>query len=342
MLNEVSPELVGKVNKARLHKPAKSAAARETLRKAVKKTWLNSKVGTIKEAVKAAGKHDKGPFAIATKTRGGGLRRVPDTRFDTWDSANKYGLQYHTDRYGAQMFVVIQHPDAKKKIHEDLGGGTVKEARNDGFDLVSPGHWKHKNGSIHWENDRTNRKGVGTYRVMRGDNLSSKDPKRYRSLEAAKKALAEDMGGGPGSPTTGGIANVAGDATSTANVHWSKRQPNIGMKGPKKKYGQPMMFKAMMRRKMTGEQTVFYKALGKRVKAVSRTSAMGGGSDGSSGNGGGGGGNGGESVQREHIVRSGSQYKLVSKKTGKNLGTYPTRAGAEKRERQVQYFKHKG
>ena len=319
MLNEVSPELVGKVNKARLHKPAKSAAARETLRKAVKKTWLNSKVGTIKEAVKAAGKHDKGPFAIATKTRGGGLRRVPDTRFDTWDSANKYGLQYHTDRYGAQMFVVIQHPDAKKKIHEDLGGGTVKEARNDGFDLVSPGHWKHKNGSIHWENDRTNRKGVGTYRVMRGDNLSSKDPKRYRSLEAAKKALAEDMGGGPGSPTTGGIANVAGDATSTANVHWSKRQPNIGMKGPKKKYGQPMMFKAMMRRKMTGEQTVFYKALGKRVKAVSRTSAMGGGSDGSSGNGGGGGGNGGESVQREHIVKSGSQYKLVSKKTGKNL-----------------------
>jgi len=33
---------------------------------------------------------------------------------------------------------------------------------------------------------------------------------------------------------------------------------------------------------------------------------------------------------------------LVSKKTGRNLGTYPTRAGAEKRERQVQYFKHQG
>ena len=35
-------------------------------------------------------------------------------------------------------------------------------------------------------------------------------------------------------------------------------------------------------------------------------------------------------------------YRLVSKKTGRNLGTYPTRAGAEKRERQVQYFKHLG
>jgi len=34
-------------------------------------------------------------------------------------------------------------------------------------------------------------------------------------------------------------------------------------------------------------------------------------------------------------------YRLVSKK-GKNLGTYPSKAGAEKRERQVQYFKHMG
>jgi hypothetical protein len=33
-------------------------------------------------------------------------------------------------------------------------------------------------------------------------------------------------------------------------------------------------------------------------------------------------------------------YRLESKK-GKNLGTYDTKAGAEKRERQVQYFKHK-
>lgn len=32
-------------------------------------------------------------------------------------------------------------------------------------------------------------------------------------------------------------------------------------------------------------------------------------------------------------------YRLVSGK-GKNLGTYPSKAGAEKRERQVQYFKH--
>lgn len=40
------------------------------------------------------------------------------------------------------------------------------------------------------------------------------------------------------------------------------------------------------------------------------------------------------------IVRVGGKFRLVSKKTGKNLGTYDTKAGAVKRERQVQYFKH--
>jgi hypothetical protein len=44
----------------------------------------------------------------------------------------------------------------------------------------------------------------------------------------------------------------------------------------------------------------------------------------------------------EDIRKVKGGYRLVSKKSGKNLGTYPTRAGAEKRERQVQYFKHAG
>lgn len=36
-----------------------------------------------------------------------------------------------------------------------------------------------------------------------------------------------------------------------------------------------------------------------------------------------------------------SKFRLVSKKKPhKNLGTYPTRAGALKREGQVEYFKH--
>ena len=43
---------------------------------------------------------------------------------------------------------------------------------------------------------------------------------------------------------------------------------------------------------------------------------------------------------REHIIKTGSGYKLVSKKTGKNLGTATSKAGIEKREREVEYFKH--
>jgi hypothetical protein len=42
----------------------------------------------------------------------------------------------------------------------------------------------------------------------------------------------------------------------------------------------------------------------------------------------------------EHIVKQGSSFELKSKKTGKNLGKYKSKAGAVKRERQVEYFKH--
>ena len=50
-----------------------------------------------------------------------------------------------------------------------------------------------------------------------------------------------------------------------------------------------------------------------------------------------------ESGQLDEIIRKkNDKYCLFSKKTKKNLGCYPTRAGAVKRERQVQYFKHLG
>ena len=44
----------------------------------------------------------------------------------------------------------------------------------------------------------------------------------------------------------------------------------------------------------------------------------------------------------EKIVRVGGKYRLVSKKTGRNLGTYDSKEGAMKRERQVQFFKRQG
>lgn len=47
-----------------------------------------------------------------------------------------------------------------------------------------------------------------------------------------------------------------------------------------------------------------------------------------------------DAVNLEETIRKvKSGFRLVSK-SGKNLGTYPSKGGAEKRERQVQYFKH--
>lgn len=40
------------------------------------------------------------------------------------------------------------------------------------------------------------------------------------------------------------------------------------------------------------------------------------------------------------IVKIKNKYRVVSE-SGKNLGTYNTRAEAEKRLKQVEYFKHK-
>jgi hypothetical protein len=42
----------------------------------------------------------------------------------------------------------------------------------------------------------------------------------------------------------------------------------------------------------------------------------------------------------EVIVKKGSKWCLYSKDGSRNLGCYPDKEGAAKRERQVQYFKH--
>jgi hypothetical protein len=45
-------------------------------------------------------------------------------------------------------------------------------------------------------------------------------------------------------------------------------------------------------------------------------------------------------IIKEVIKKKKGEYCLHSKKTDKNLGCYPSKSGAEKREKQVQYFKH--
>ena len=72
-LDEISPELVGKVNKARTidKKPSKTPEAAKTLRNAVNKAWIKSKVGTVKEGILAGvGKTRIKPVNMAQKTGG--------------------------------------------------------------------------------------------------------------------------------------------------------------------------------------------------------------------------------------------------------------------------------
>jgi hypothetical protein len=40
------------------------------------------------------------------------------------------------------------------------------------------------------------------------------------------------------------------------------------------------------------------------------------------------------------MIKIGKKYVVLSEKTGRRFGTYATRAEAEKRLRQVEFFKH--
>lgn len=59
-------------------------------------------------------------YAIATRTRKGTLRRVPDTRFDTEESARRYGEKYHKGKSGERFYEVVEHPDSKKRNLEEI------------------------------------------------------------------------------------------------------------------------------------------------------------------------------------------------------------------------------
>lgn len=77
-INELSPELVGKVNKARAvgGKPSKTDTAKKTLATAVNKAWIKSKVGTIKEMIAGVGASRIKPVNMGQTT--GGIGSEPN------------------------------------------------------------------------------------------------------------------------------------------------------------------------------------------------------------------------------------------------------------------------
>jgi hypothetical protein len=77
-ITELSPELVGKVNKARTvgGKPSKTDTATRTLQKAVNKAWIKTKVDTIKEMIAGVGSMRIKPVNLGQTT--GGQKKDPN------------------------------------------------------------------------------------------------------------------------------------------------------------------------------------------------------------------------------------------------------------------------
>jgi hypothetical protein len=84
-LNELSAELVGKVNKKRLEKPSKTAAAHATLTRAVRKKWLESEVGKLKE------EEQLDEISLKTKIKAYAATRDVDADYNYGDKVHDQG-----------------------------------------------------------------------------------------------------------------------------------------------------------------------------------------------------------------------------------------------------------
>ena len=106
-INELSPELVGKINKARAvgGKPSKTLAASKTLSLAVRKAWLKAKVGAVKEA--------------AMVSTAGAERSTPGNMKSAGKSPN--AMQRAADSRRMQLDKIAQQQkDLQQKSREDI------------------------------------------------------------------------------------------------------------------------------------------------------------------------------------------------------------------------------
>jgi hypothetical protein len=111
-IDELSPELVGKVNKARLEKPSKTPAASKTLSAAVRKAWLKSKVGIVKEMIAGVGNVRIKPVNLGHTT--GGQKKEPNA------PTNVNQLQNAANKRVAQLDKAAQQQkELQKKTKED-------------------------------------------------------------------------------------------------------------------------------------------------------------------------------------------------------------------------------
>lgn len=127
-------------------------------------------------------------YAIATRSAKAksGWRRVPDTKFDTKQSAERYGDKYHTDKYGSKMYKIVtfneeteiaegyvdysqQGKDSAKELHKQHNGNVTNKHIEDHInDLHSSMDDSHKLDKQELHNQIKKHLGAmkeGTYKV---------------------------------------------------------------------------------------------------------------------------------------------------------------------------------
>jgi hypothetical protein len=92
---------------------------REGIREGIRERRNDSAINLpILELMNILSEDTRKVYAIATQTARG-WRRVPDTRFDTEESATKYGDKYHRGKSGEKRYRVVEHPDSNKPLDEE-------------------------------------------------------------------------------------------------------------------------------------------------------------------------------------------------------------------------------
>jgi hypothetical protein len=190
--------------------------------------------------------------------------------------------------------------------------------------------------------------------LLREQDQRLVDDEKYLEEELRKEMMSEQIDVLLNEDAAANATGAAVAGTGDDPIHWSRRQPRIGLKGSMKKYGQPIDYMAFLRRRRAKfmkenaeKESVYYKILKRPVPSGKSSSARGG-------NGDGGNGNGGESVNatspnslNERLTKVNGKWALVSRKTGRPLAYYkgegkPGPDWVSKQEKRIQFFKHGG
>jgi len=143
-VDEISTELVGKVNKARAFgKPSKTPAAAKTLSNAVKKAWLKSNVGKIKEEAEEvdemiSGQPMTGPVQPKVSQGGGSprsknaLQKVSDARVKAREKADQQQDEFRAKTAQKQIAQRKQDEAKRKSANEEyLNEGRPKKNKTE-------------------------------------------------------------------------------------------------------------------------------------------------------------------------------------------------------------------